>query len=61
MSKPPAATPHSDIDGVHKDEKRNVDSANASGQTSEDLAKAHREAAARPYYAEEESEDDRSS
>lgn len=53
MPKPPQATPHSDIDGVHQDEKRNVDTANEAGQTSASLARAHKQAAARPDYAED--------
>jgi hypothetical protein len=48
MPKPPQATPHSDIDGVHEDEARNVDSANAAGQDSEDLAKAKEKSKGRP-------------
>ena len=48
MSQPPKSTPHSDLDGVHRDEKPNVESAVESGQGMEDLARARDEAAARP-------------
>jgi hypothetical protein len=61
VSKPPESTPHSDIDGVHRDEKPNVESAVEAGQDSEDLARAARENKARPDYAEDvENRDDRS-
>jgi hypothetical protein len=61
VSKPPQSTPHSDIDGVHRDEKPNVESAVEAGQGSEDLARASREDAARPDYAEDvKNKDDRS-
>jgi len=48
MPKPPTATPHSDIDGIHEDERRNVDTANEAGHDGADLAKAKREGIARP-------------
>jgi hypothetical protein len=48
VAKPPASTPHSDIDGVHQDERFNVDSANDAGQDSGDLARAKEKATARP-------------
>ncbi|HEY0043293.1 MAG TPA: hypothetical protein VGB62_01980 [Allosphingosinicella sp.] len=50
MSKPPPSTPHSDISGVHRDEKKNVDSANEAGQDSGDLERAQDENIARPEY-----------
>ncbi|WP_167737496.1 hypothetical protein [Sphingomonas parva] len=53
MPKPPEATPHSDIDGIHRDEKKNIDSANEAGQDSSDLQKAHEESAARPPYSDD--------
>jgi hypothetical protein len=59
MSKPPAATPNSDIDGVHEDEERNTDVANAVGQDSGDLKRAKDHSIARPRTSEEESRDDR--
>ena len=59
MPKPPKSTPHSDIDGVHQDERRNVDSANAAGQDSADLELAAKEDAARPDHSGEGSRDDR--
>jgi hypothetical protein len=48
MPKPPRSTPHSDIDGVHEDEGPNVDSANAAGQDSSDLAEAKEKSKGRP-------------
>ncbi|MEA3050758.1 MAG: hypothetical protein QOG84_2594 [Sphingomonadales bacterium] len=53
MPKPPQATPHSDIDGVHRDEKRNVDSANEAGQDTSDLQRAHEDSKGRPDYTED--------
>ena len=50
MTKPPKSTPHSDIDGVHRDEKPNVESAVETGEGAEDLALAAKENAARPDY-----------
>jgi hypothetical protein len=48
MAKPPESTPHSDIDGVHQDEKRNVDTAVEAGQGAASLARAKKETKARP-------------
>ena len=59
MAKPPESTPHSDIDGVHEDERRNVDSANAADQDNKDLKRAHEETVARPPYSDDETLDDR--
>jgi hypothetical protein len=53
VPKPPQATPHSDLDGVHKDEKRNIDSANEAGQDTSDLQRAHEGSKGRPDYGEE--------
>ena len=50
MAKPPRSTPHSDIDGVHQDEKRNVDSAVEVGQGAASLARAKKETKARPGF-----------
>ena len=61
MTKPPKSTPHSDLDGVHRDEKPNVESAVEAGQGSEDLELASRENAARPDYSDDvKNRDDRS-
>ena len=55
------ASPHSDIDGVHRDEKPNVESAVEAGQGTESLALARDEAAGKPDYAEDvKNRDDRS-
>ena len=61
MSQPPKSTPHSAIDGVHRDERPNVESAVEAGQGAENLALARDEAAAKPDYAEDvRNRDDRS-
>jgi hypothetical protein len=61
LSQPPKSTPHSDLDGVHRDEKPNVESAAESGQGTQDLARARDEAAAKPDFAEDvKNRDDRS-
>ncbi len=60
MPKPPKATPHSDIDGVHRDEVRNTDLAADRGESAETLDRANRKDAARPEYSEDEkNRDDR--
>ena len=48
MPKPPKSTPHSDIDGVHQDEKPNVATAEETGETTGDLKLARKEAKGRP-------------
>ncbi|MDT9598062.1 hypothetical protein [Sphingosinicella rhizophila] len=53
MTKPPKSPPHSDLDGVREDERRNVDVANESGQDSGDLERADRHSAGRPRYEED--------
>ena len=61
MPKPPPATPHSDLEGVHKDERSNIDSANEAGQGSVDLERAHRRSPGRPPYTDDQRErEDRS-
>jgi hypothetical protein len=61
LSQPPKSTPHSDLDGVHRDEKPNVESAIEAGEGTEDLARASDEAAARPGHSEDvKNRDDRS-
>ena len=50
MAKPPKSTPHSDMDGVHQDEKRTVDTTVAEGQGAASLARAKKESKARPGY-----------
>jgi hypothetical protein len=60
MPKPPSATPHSDIDGVHKDEQRNTDAARRVGDGAEQLARAGEKDAARPPHSDDvENRDDR--
>lgn len=54
MPKPPKSTPHSDIEGIHQDERRNVDAAIEAGQNSADLAEARKESRGRPPSSDEE-------
>lgn len=53
MSKPPKSTPHSDIDGIHEDEVRNVDSANRAGEDSADLELAREQSKGRPPHSDD--------
>jgi len=50
MANPPKATPHSDIDGVHRDEVRNTDAAAALGDGGESLERAKELSKARPEH-----------
>lgn len=60
MSKPPKSTPHSDLNGIHEDERRNVDAANEAGQGTADLKRAKEETIGRPPSQDDlESKDDR--
>ena len=54
MTKPPKSTPHSDIDGIHQDERPNTDVAAERGESAADLERAADENAARPDYSEDE-------
>ena len=58
MTKPPKSTPHSDMDGVHADERRNVDTALESGQDSSDIERAAEESVGRPPHSEVETGDE---
>lgn len=61
MTRPPKTPPHSDLDGVHRDEKPNVQSAVEAGQDSGDLERAAKDSVARPDYSDDENnKDDRS-
>ena len=53
MSKPPKSTPHSDLHGVHRDERPNVETAVEAGQDNGDVARAKAEGIARPPIAED--------
>jgi hypothetical protein len=50
MAKPPPSTPHSDIDGVHQDERPNTETAGESGQTPANLGLARSEGKGYPNY-----------
>ena len=61
MPKPPKATPHSDIDGVHAHERRNTDVATHLGNSAEDLKMSQEGNSARPPHSDDkENVDDRS-
>lgn len=54
MSKPPSSGSHSDLDGVHQDEKSNIETANESGQTAKNLGLARDEGKGYPNYVDKE-------
>jgi hypothetical protein len=61
VTKPPPSTPHSDVDGVHQDERRNTDVAAEKGQSAGTVAKAKKDSVARPEQSDDlDSRDDRS-
>ena len=51
MAKPPPATPHSDIDGIHRDERRNTDVAAERGESAREVEEINRQKVAKPPYA----------
>lgn len=53
MAKPPASTPHSDIDGVHRDERPNVETAIETGQDAGTVDKRQRQSVGRPDYTDD--------
>jgi hypothetical protein len=53
VARPPKSTPHSDIDGVHRDEKPNTVTAQETGETAADLALARDETKAKPRSSED--------
>lgn len=59
MPKPPSSTPHSDIEGVHRDGTRPSKKLSGRGDSTKPLEQAAREDAARPDYSDERSGDDR--
>ena len=59
MAKPPKSTPHSDIDGVHQDEKPNYVTAQETGETTADLELARKESVARPAHNDDEEDGSR--
>ena len=61
MTQPPKTTPHSDLSGVHRDEKPNIETALKAGQDSGDLKRASDETVARPPYSDDQDDpEDRS-
>ena len=59
MAKPPKSSPHSDIDGVHRDEKPNVVTVQETGETAADLKLARDEAAGKPPHVDEKGKEER--
>jgi hypothetical protein len=53
VPKPPKSTPHSDIDGVHQDEKPNTQTAQETGQTGADIELARDQSKGRPPHGDE--------
>jgi hypothetical protein len=54
MPKPPKSTPHSDLTGVHRDERTNIETANEAGQDSGTVAKDQERSVGYPDYSEDE-------
>ena len=53
MAKPPKSTPHSDVDGVHRDERPNTETVQETGETSADLELASDKNKGRPRYGQD--------
>ena len=60
MNRPPGTPPHSDLDGVDEDARRNTDAAVESGQDTRDLARARHGVADKPDELDGRHRDDRS-
>ena len=54
MPKPPKSTPHSDLTGVHRDERTNIETAIESGQDAGTVAKDQKRSVGYPDYSEDE-------
>ncbi len=50
MAQPPKSGPHSDIEGVHQDERPNIKTAEESGQTAANLGLAREKGKGYPNY-----------
>ena len=62
MTKPPPSTPHSDIDGIHQDERPNTEVAAELGQSAGTLQAVGKQRVARPPKADDvKSAEDRTS
>ena len=48
VAQPPKSTPHSDIDGVHQDEKPNTETAEETGETTANLELARGQSKGKP-------------
>ena len=53
MANPPKSTPHSDLDGVHRDERPNVETATEAGEDAGDLATARDQSKGKPRYSDD--------
>ena len=54
MPKPPKSTPHSDLTGVHRDEKPNVETSLDAGQDAGTLDKDQKRSPGYPDYSKDE-------
>ena len=52
MPKPPPTPPHSDIEGVHRDKRRNTDVTADRGESAREIAEAKRKSVGRPDHSE---------
>ena len=53
MPNPPKSTPHSDLEGVHRDEKTNIETAIEAGQDAGTLADVQEQSHGRPDYVDD--------
>jgi hypothetical protein len=58
VAQPPKSTPHSDLTGVHRDEKTNIETAIEAGQDSGTVAKDQKRSVGYPDYSEDETNPD---
>ena len=61
MSKPPPSTPHSDMDGIHQDERPNTEVAAELGQSAKTLQDIGKERIGKPREDKGTARDDRTS
>jgi hypothetical protein len=54
VSKVPKSTPHSDLDGVRRDQRPIIETALETGADAGDLERARKDSAGRPPYARDE-------
>ena len=56
MSKPPPSGPHSDLTGIDRDERPNIETADESGQTPANLGLAREAGKGYPHYVDKKGE-----